>query len=604
MFGKYVRGVSPINTSSANAIAIQAALDKGGDVFIKGNSGDVIKLDRTLVIGSNTKLSAAKGVIFRLDDQATNVLISNAASRQPYIGCTATYDQPSDTYTVISVDHDLFYFDFVLMEGATEPYLRGIFEVYGITKDTFSLRMRQTSNQLASGAVAGSLTYKKADINIEIDNLIIDAYLLFQAGIRSSVVEFSAVHSANIANIRSFRQVVASHAICLAGVSHVKIDNCLAVGNQFVTVYGPANDIVIDRISSGSPINLVKFCTLETAADSAYQATNGGNIFNCSLSNISGVSGYLAQFLHKNFNNGVISNISFKNITVNSNQPFYFDTTDANHLSEIQQITFDNLASSNVLQLFQLGSFNKVSASVIVNNPKFNPYDQYSYFISLQDKASVLFAEVHGGLFEKGAALLYVPATVSHCRASFNNCDIVDLDELFNISNVATQVCVANCRTTGTGTNLFTAGAAGKTTYISLKDCRIATVLTNFINVSSTGTLHVFIDNCLLTNALTNFINILATTGSPTVNIYCSNRFSFTSTTLVNFSGSTPVINSWGYGFVVDVGLLSLTKGQTAWHSSTVAGRNAANQQGPAICNGSNWYAVGTGVGGINTLIV
>lgn len=35
-----------------------------------------------------------------------------------------------------------------------------------------------------------------------------------------------------------------------------------------------------------------------------------------------------------------------------------------------------------------------------------------------------------------------------------------------------------------------------------------------------------------------------------------------------------------------------------------VAGRNAANQQGPCFYNGSSWYAIGTGTSGANTLIV
>lgn len=79
----------------------------------------------------------------------------------------------------------------------------------------------------------------------------------------------------------------------------------------------------------------------------------------------------------------------------------------------------------------------------------------------------------------------------------------------------------------------------------------------------------------------------------------------FPSTPVIFTTGSTASLRSFGYGFKTDVINLSTTiAGQTAWHTSAVAGRNAANQQGPAFCNGTNWYAIGTGAAGVNTLIV
>jgi hypothetical protein len=60
-------------------------------------------------------------------------------------------------------------------------------------------------------------------------------------------------------------------------------------------------------------------------------------------------------------------------------------------------------------------------------------------------------------------------------------------------------------------------------------------------------------------------------------------------------SAGTPVVTMYGDDITFDVGLLSLTPNQFCIHSSAVAGRNAANQQGPAFSSagsGANhWYA-------------
>ena len=85
----------------------------------------------------------------------------------------------------------------------------------------------------------------------------------------------------------------------------------------------------------------------------------------------------------------------------------------------------------------------------------------------------------------------------------------------------------------------------------------------------------------------------------------------------VNSLVNTGVIFGGGYGttntinilqgdgsLVADAGLVVGSAGAKLTHSSAVAGRNAANQQGFAVYNGANWYAVATGAAGVNTLIV
>jgi len=125
---------------------------------------------------------------------------------------------------------------------------------------------------------------------------------------------------------------------------------------------------------------------------------------------------------------------------------------------------------------------------------------------------------------------------------------------------------------------LFFYGGNGVSHRINATSCRVNQYLitmnggTNVINLSEAG--------CTSRNGITVSTNVSA----GTVNLIGSNA-----------------------DLAIDVGLtarFTAVKGVLTYHTSSVAGRNAANQQGLAIYNGTNWYALGTGAGGINTLIV
>jgi hypothetical protein len=74
---------------------------------------------------------------------------------------------------------------------------------------------------------------------------------------------------------------------------------------------------------------------------------------------------------------------------------------------------------------------------------------------------------------------------------------------------------------------------------------------------------------------------------------------------LITATAGNPTATMYGYDLIYDVGLLSTTKGQYLYHSSSVGGRNATNQQGNCIAvDGTHFYALATGAGGVNTLIV
>lgn len=95
--------------------------------------------------------------------------------------------------------------------------------------------------------------------------------------------------------------------------------------------------------------------------------------------------------------------------------------------------------------------------------------------------------------------------------------------------------------------------------------------------------------------------------GSGKVRVYGKGaQFGGSAVPYLNLSSGT--VCEWYVGdgsARVDVGLLALTKGQIGYHSSAVAGRNGAAQQGTFVgVDGAHFYALGTGASGINTLII
>jgi hypothetical protein len=97
----------------------------------------------------------------------------------------------------------------------------------------------------------------------------------------------------------------------------------------------------------------------------------------------------------------------------------------------------------------------------------------------------------------------------------------------------------------------------------------------------------------------------VTTNASNTIKISSAGDNDFNALAPLTIAAGSPVVTLYGNDLQFDAGLLATTKGQYFSHSSAVAGRNAANQQGLCVAvDGTHFYALGTGTGGVNTLIV
>lgn len=102
-----------------------------------------------------------------------------------------------------------------------------------------------------------------------------------------------------------------------------------------------------------------------------------------------------------------------------------------------------------------------------------------------------------------------------------------------------------------------------------------------------------------------NFVTSAIFQGSGTIAFKLASSATDWGTTAPISGSGTYIVTAYGLEIPLDAGLVQTTKGQFFTHASAVAGRNAANQQGPCIgVDGTHFYALATGAAGVNTIIV
>lgn len=169
-------------------------------------------------------------------------------------------------------------------------------------------------------------------------------------------------------------------------------------------------------------------------------------------------------------------------------------------------------------------------------------------------------------------------------------------------ANLIGEIVVENCycdNTVGTWANFATAQTSG-TVGITFKNNSLS--LTNSIafQVNQPVKVRYVCGNNIAAT------NIVRSSQANTIEVRSDGTNTFAGT-ILNLSSFTGTCTVYGNDLAIDVGLaptVATTVGQFCKHTSGVAGRNNANQQGLAVATGSNWYSVGTGPSGANQLIV
>jgi hypothetical protein len=212
-------------------------------------------------------------------------------------------------------------------------------------------------------------------------------------------------------------------------------------------------------------------------------------------------------------------------------------------------------------------------------------------------------AVINGGYFEYGDNVLNLGDSQSLAIYNFKGLHVNSGWALFSL-NSNCKIKLSDAIIEGTiGKFVVGCTSASTVSEVTIENTAItAAIINSFVTLSTGANLKLTLKNVNFTTVPVRFI-ANTTANASIVDIYAEN-VTWNGAINITNNGGTTTINSWGEGLVIDVINLSLAKGQKAWHSSAIAGRDAAAQQGPAFCNGTNWYALGTGASGVNTLIM
>lgn len=185
-----------------------------------------------------------------------------------------------------------------------------------------------------------------------------------------------------------------------------------------------------------------------------------------------------------------------------------------------------------------------------------------------------------------------------------------------------------NCLFTGTSSTgaMFLQGVNAAYGSVIFNNPTIAGAQGLFVGANTTAAINVLINGVTMaagtacsyagifagptTLNVNGYVEIQAPTNNPFQTLTAAKQYTInmvnvtTAKTSTLDLGSATLWNISGNCIVVDAGLLNAGTKQYFTHKSAVGGRNAANQQGPCVGNGTNFYAIATGAAGVNTLIV
>ena len=608
--------LSSSNTGAVNSALIQSALNIGGTVNVEGSG--VFPLDSTLVIGSNTNLYVSDLVTLRAGLSTTGSLLKNMAMTLTPVTCSIGYVVDDTFATVTLTNHGYLKGDFVYLSGATDPVFRGCLLVTNVTSSSiFVVSLIRLNNNMTTGVVPGTTKCVKADSNFNVIGGKWDySWIAFPFN-QNATVSINDICMWSVGAARfSIKNITGidtkKFLIGIQGCTDFFIEHLGGIlSSDVVKVYGPSYGGKISNITAQSAGDDV--VTFQNAESSIYNYTmpfiDGGDVINMDASNIGGKTTQrgVGIFSYRP-TDGMIDLINLSNVSIQSGGAVLAVDGSIGYTGNIGVITYTNISGNyKTNPLFVVSGGGAGSGPMSIKNMVFNNPIYYGkanvgkMFVGSSNIASDINATINGGYFQYGDSLISTSTGQGLVNYTFNGMHVNSGWSLFNLATNCKLKWTNGVLEGNIGQDVVICGQASTLSEVTFENLNITAIISNFAIVQNGASLKLTMKNVKFTTTPSVFI--WNTNGTSTVDIYAENVNLAGAPIIQNDAGAVTNINSWGEGLVIDVINLTLTKGQKAWHSSVVANRNATNQQGPAFCNGSNWYALGTGVGGINTFI-
>lgn len=277
--------VSSERTAAQNTAAIQAALDVGGKVIVRGD-GNVL-INDTLVLSDNTHFVVDKGLTLKMDAGThKHMLATSGIINKSTTGSTVTIAWTQGLRaTVTWTGHGKAVGDYIWFDGADQAQYNGVFLIYSVTNaDTFVVMLDRTPLVTATGTIKARVPNE--NITVEV-NGIFDYDRTTKSGGLPFDLLCVVLSGVNLNILRITVNNASKYCLCVGAVRHTKLANihCDITNSDVLKVYGPAYDVTIDTVTGMSKDDFISLQGLEPPAYADYMWSSG-DVINIKLKNI------------------------------------------------------------------------------------------------------------------------------------------------------------------------------------------------------------------------------------------------------------------------------------------------------------------------------
>lgn len=631
------------SAASANTAAIQAALNLGGVVTISQASGSIVYINDTLVIYSNTTLKISDGVMLKQVSATTKPMLRNNAYLNNKVDVAVnglTYALSGGFYYVTvatAAAHGLVVGDYASIQWADKAGYNGVFLVDSVANSTtFTYRADikpvETPSAISSKSPNAKIWVAKADQNITVEGGIWDrgGYAKLINNTNDCVMLF-----ANITKRVCKGQKFLNHAwiaIFTFAESNAQDldltatwDNNSAHNSQIVGINAPAKNNLCSGLHGSTRDDVFSFANgmdpLYLMSDPINGLTSWfpvGDIVDCKVENVYAESQTNIIALYKASNNYTYKNIIAENIGGKAYKIIHIGGSTVS-ATTIEEFTIRNLSGlydqSHAVNIHDCTVkalyFEGVSDQSTDNNN--NPYvylgaNATVNFMSVKNYTTNpknTFSGSHYFLQLDGSSKRVDEIVFDGCAVNYDTWQPYALVRVDTNSSIGTMIVKASS-TDGCGYGaLYLNGGSIDALEVDAK----VTHADYGLRVESGTIKNINLLNYQFFSPAGWGIGAIRVGATANISVYGSSGITLDPSNpkpIFDYAAGG-VVKVYNSGLSVDVGATGIpanVKGQLAIHSSSVAGRNAANQQGLAVCNGTNWYALATGASGVNTLIV
>jgi hypothetical protein len=619
-----------VNSTAAatiNTTLIQSALTAGG--LINLTQTGTVYINTTLLYSSFTRLILGPSTIVRLAP-GSNCTMLNSTSAVAFLAGGTPVTLTQGARCAVNVQwtaHGRTVGQGVWLSGSTPSTYNGVFRVAAVSDaNNFTIYTTQFGATAPSGAAKAVVAVQEFQLiggvwNYDFPNNPTPGASFEAHGIGFYGLIDGYAESVNVQSTEKFN-------FCVCAVNNLRLKN-MKVGptlSDGIKIYGPSRDVYLDGLYGTTGDDFCSVQTKEPAAFISYQISGGGDCFNINVKNITGAPGGSGAPFHLYPSDNevtdmiLVENVDAVNSTGSQTPVTIGSVTGSGYtVNQIGQVTLRSINnnSGNNIQI----SNATISQLIIEELPVIYGSTNISSNTTFLTSAgsSVVTELILKGLKSSGNPTAGAGAT-----------SVVAFGAGGTFSKIICKDCVIEKGFAASSISLMTFFGACTVGDFVFEDCYLDAASSKFLLAFSTapsaGNTTITVSGCsilgsgcidtggLLTGQVklrgstfsAQSLGLLRTSGGACVIALSSDGTNdFHSTLLFAVTAGTLALTCYGNDLSVDAGLLATTKGQYFSHASAVAGRNAANQQGPCIAaDGTHFYALATGASGVNTLIL